>query len=368
MTSSTTFPSTGLLTINLDALARNYRLLRNTATPSKCGAVIKANAYGLGIEPVVQRLFDEGCRQFFVATVAEGLALRQRFATLEIFVFAGAQVGEESLLREAKLIPVLNSQEQIMRWVEFSDAKRYPVVIHIDTGMTRLGLDSRGLNQIALDARVLAALEIAYLMTHLACADEPDNQINQHQIKSFAAQCQRLPVTRTSIGNSAGLLIGEEFRGDLVRPGIALYGGNPFSTRSNPMETVVTLEAPVLQVQEVTRTATVGYGATRRISAPARLATVGVGYADGIPRALSNCGEGCLGNTRVPIVGRVSMDLVTLDVSAVARRDIYPGVNVELIGENVLLDDVAKKAGMISYEILTGFGPRLQRRYIRDGD
>ena len=358
-----TTSSAGLLTINLDALARNYRLLRDTAMPSKCGAVIKANAYGLGIQPITQRLFDEGCRQFFVATVAEGLALRQQFVAPEIYVLAGAQVGEESLVREAKLIPVLNSREQIVRWAEFVDAKRYPAVIHIDTGMTRLGIDGNELNQAALDE-----LEIAYLMTHLVCADDPDNQINWDQIEIFARQCHRLPPLKTSIGNSGGLLLGEEFRGDLVRPGIAIYGGNPFSTSSNPMETVVTFEATILQVKEVMKTTSVGYGATCQINAPARLATVGVGYADGIPHALSNCGEGYLGNMRVPIVGRVSMDLVTLDVSAVACRDVFPGARVEFLGKHIPLDDMAKKAGMISYEILTGFGQRLQRDYVVDSD
>ena len=368
VTSSTTSPSSSLLTVNLDALARNYRLLRQTAAPSKCGAVVKANAYGLGVKPVAQRLFDEGCRQFFVATVSEGLELRQQFATPAIYVLAGAQAGEERRLREASLIPALNSHEQIVRWTEVADAKRYPAVIHIDTGMTRLGLDRRELNQVALDARVLNGLQIAYVMTHLACADDPSHPMNREQIDVFERFCGRLPVAKTSIGNSAGLLTGEEYRGDLVRPGIALYGGNPFLKAPNPMEVVVTLEAPVLQVQEVTKDTTVGYGATRRIEAPARLATIGVGYADGIPRALGNRGEASLANIRVPIVGQVSMDLITLDVSAVDRRHVYPGAPVELIGQKILLDDAAKKAGTVGYELLTGFGTRWERRYVNDDD
>jgi len=329
---------------------------------------VKADAYGLGVRPVAQRLFDEGCRQFFVATIREGLELRDLFATPDIFVFAGAQAGEERALRSANLIPMLNSHEQIVRWAELDDAKRYPAVIHIDTGMTRLGLDSRELNQVALDARVLTGLEITYLMTHLACADDPAHPLNRQQIDAFARSCGRLPVARTSIGNSAGLLTGKEYRGDLVRPGIALYGGNPFTNAPNPMEVVVSLDVPVLQVHEVTRSTTVGYGATRRIEAPARLATVGAGYADGIPRALGNCGEGYLGDTRVPIVGQVSMDLITLDVSSVPRREVYPGARVELIGQHVLLDDAARKAGTIGYELLTGLGTRWERRYVSDGD
>ncbi len=352
------------MTVDLDALARNYRLLRNSATPAKCGAVVKANAYGLGVEAVANRLFEEGCRQFFVANATEGIELRQQFATAEIYVLAGAQAGEERSLREANLTPVLNSHEQIVRWVELGDAKRYPAAIHIDTGMTRLGLDARELNQLALDERILEGLEIAYVITHLACADEPSSRLNQEQLDAFEQLRARLPAARTSVGNSAGLLTANQYRGDLVRPGIALYGGNPFVDAANPMETVVTLLAPVLQVQEVTRAKTVGYGATHRVEPPARLATIGVGYADGIPFALGNRGEAFVSNTRVPIVGRVSMDLISLDVSAVPRQDMYPGAMVELVGSNLLLDEVAAAAGTISYELLTGIGARWERRYL----
>ena len=352
--------------IDLDALARNYRLLRKTAAPSRCAAVVKANAYGLGVEAVANRLFDEGCRQYFVANTAEGLELRSLFATADIFVLAGALQGEERTLREASLIPVLNSHEQVVRWVELGDAKRYPAVLHVDTGMTRLGLDSRELNQLALDARVLEGFEMAYVMTHLACADTGDNPMNEQQLAEFETLRQRLPPARTSIANSAGVFLGERFRGDLVRPGIALYGGNPFTDRPNPVETVVTLHAPVLQVQEITRAATVGYGATRRIEAPSRLATIAAGYADGIPFALSNRGRAYLANSYVPFVGRVSMDLITVDVSAVPRHAVYPGAMVELMGANVLLEDIAAAAGTIGYEILTRIGPRRDRTYLSE--
>ncbi|MGI9258117.1 MAG: alanine racemase [Gammaproteobacteria bacterium] len=364
LTSETNASGTSIMRIDLDALARNYRALRKAAAPGRCGAVVKANAYGLGVEPVAKRLFDEGCRQFFVANLSEGIALRELFATAEIFVFSGALDGEERALRAASLIPVLNSHEQVVRWVELSDSKRYPAVINIDTGMSRLGLDARELNQLALDAGTLEEIEISYVMTHLACGDTPENPMNHRQIEEFEALKQRLPPSRTSIGNSAGLLSGEMYQSDLSRPGIALYGGNPFSSKPNPMEPVVTLLAPILQVREVTRTTTVGYGATRQLNAPARLATLGVGYADGIPYSLSNLGRGYLSDTYVPIVGRVSMDFVSVDVSAVPRHSVYPGAMVELAGANVLLDDVAKAAGTIGYEILTGLGPRWERSYL----
>ena len=352
--------------IDLDALAKNYRALRKISAPGRCGAVVKADAYGLGVEPVAKRLFDEGCRHFFVANLAEGVVLRRLFATAEIFVFSGALDGEERALRSSSLIPVLNSHEQVVRWSDLDDSKRYPVVIHIDTGMARLGLDARELNQLALDERTLERTEIAYVMTHLACADTPEHAMNDRQIEEFKVLRERLPPSKTSIGNSAGLLSGEKFRGDLCRPGIALYGGNPFSAKKNPMEPVVTLLAPVLQVREVTRSTTVGYGATRRVDAPARLATLGVGYADGIPFSLSDCGRGYLSDTYVPIVGRVSMDLISVDVSSVPRQAVYPGAMVELAGPHVELDQLAESAGTNNYEILTGLGTRWTRSYATD--
>jgi len=364
VTSSENLPSAGRLTVDLDALLRNYRLLKAAAAPAICAAVVKANAYGLGLEPVVRHLFDGGCRHFFVATVAEGLQLRSLLESVEIFVFAGPLPGEEGALRAARLIPVLNSHEQVVRWISCADAERYPAVVHIDTGMTRLGLDRRELNQIALDSGVTDRLSIAYVMTHLACADRPGNLMNQEQIDRFADFRDRLPAAKSSIGNSAGLLMGTQYQGDLVRPGIALYGGNPFVEPPNPVEPVVSLQAPILQIQEVTRPVTVGYGAEKLISAPARLATIGVGYADGISRALGNKGEAFIAGHRVPIVGRISMDLLSLDVTTVARQDVYPGASVELIGSNILLDDVADAAGTIAYEILTGLGCRWERRYI----
>jgi alanine racemase len=359
--------SAGRLTVDLDALVRNYRRLKATAAPSICAAVVKADAYGLGIAPVVGCLSKDGCQHFFVATLAEGLQLRSLLENADIFVFSGPLPGDETVFRAARLIPVLNSHEQVVRWTACADAERYPAIVHIDTGMTRLGLDRRELNQVALDSAVTKRLKIAYVMTHLACADRPGNSMNQEQLDRFADFRKRLSEAKTSIGNSAGLLMGQQFRGDLVRPGIALYGGNPFVESPNPVEPVVSLQAPILQIQEVTRPVTVGYGAEKLISAPARLATIGVGYADGIPRALGNKGEAYIAGQRVPMVGRVSMDLLSLDVTAVARQEMYPGACVELIGSNILLDDVAAAAGTIGYEILTGLGNRWERRYIGNG-
>lgn len=349
------------LTVDLDALAANFHRLSAAAAPAECGAVVKADAYGLGVEPVARRLFGEGCGRFFVASAAEGVQLRGLLPEADIYVFEGAVAGREEALLAAGLVPVLNSSEQIRRWR--AAARGALAAVHIDTGMSRLGLSAAEVRQVAAQ-RLLDDLQLAYVITHLACADEPAHPLTGEQIERFEALRAMLPRARTSIGSSPGLLLDAACRGDLVRPGIALYGGNPFACGDSPMQPVVTAEGVILQVRTVTEPVPVGYGATYTAQPPARLATVGVGYADGYPRTLSNRGAGWLAGTRVPLVGRVSMDLMTLDVSAVAPEAVREGGLVELVGPNVPLDEVARAAGTISYEILTGLGRRWVRRYI----
>ena len=353
--------SPGVLTVDLDALARNYRTLRKAAARSTCGAVVKANAYGLGVGPVAGRLWDEGCRDFFVATAQEGAELRAELAEADIFVFEGVLEGSAGSILDAELIPILNSIEQIGHWRRVGAAR--PAALHLDTGMSRLGLNGAQVREVS-QAGLLRELELRYVLTHLACADVPTHPLNARQVRDFARLVKLLPEVRTSIGGSAGVLLGPEFRGDLVRPGVALYGGSPFANGGNPMEPVVTLEGIVLQTTTVGRRRTVGYGATHTVRSGARLAIVGAGFADGYPRALGNCGVAFAGGIEVPVVGRVSMDMVTLDVSGIAPADVQPGDTVELLGRNVLLDDLARAAGTIGYDILTGLGPRWQRRYI----
>jgi alanine racemase len=204
-------------------------------------------------------------------------------------------------------------------------------------------------------------------MTHLACADEPEHPLNAEQLARFDQMCALLPRVRTSIGNSAGTLTDAARRGDLVRPGIALYGGNPFSDRPNPMEAVVKLTAPILQLHDVGEPEPVGYGATYVAAPPARIAIVGIGYADGYPRNLGNVGTAAVHGTRVPVVGRVSMDLISIDVTSLPRDTVEVGAAVELIGPTVGVDEVAAAADTISYEILTGLGRRLVREYVENG-
>jgi alanine racemase len=354
---------TGVLAVDLAALARNYRKLCAVAAPAECAAVVKANAYGLGVEPVARRLLAEGCRRFFVATLAEGRELRALAPPdVAIYVLEGALPGQSRALVEASLAPVLNSLEQAERWAAEAPVRR--AALHIDTGMARLGFTAQEVRAIAGDQELLDRLEIEYVLTHFACADEPAHPLNRTQLDRFAALRALLPPCPASIGNSAAIFIDAEHRGELVRPGIALYGGNPFADRANPMEPVVTLSARIVQIREVNEALTVGYGATYGALPPARLAVLGVGYADGYPRALGNAGAAAVRGWRAAVVGRVSMDLVCIDVSAVPADEARCGDWVELIGPTVTLDEVATAARTISYEILTRLGRRLHREYL----
>ena len=346
------------LTIDLDALARNYARLRAAASPAECAAVVKADAYGLGVAPVVRRLLREACTRFFVATAAEAGELRALAPGVDIYVLEGARAGEVDTLVAARATPVLCSLEQVERW-----AGRGRALLQIDTGMARLGLSSREVDELARRPQLLAGIEVELVVMHLACADEPDHPLNRRQLEAFERLRRKLPSARVSIGNSAGTLNGAAQRGDVTRPGIGLYGGNPFAERPNPFEPVVTLDAPIVQIRDIDEAQTVGYGATFGVAPPARLAVVALGYADGYPRALGNRGVVAIGGRRAPVVGRVSMDLLCCDVTALPRDVVRVGATVEALGPNVPLDEVAAAAGTIGYEILTRLSPRLKRAY-----
>jgi alanine racemase len=346
------------LVVDLDALARNFALLRASAQPGECAAVVKADAYGLGIAPVARRLLREGCARFFVATAAEARELRALARIAAIYVLEGAREESVDVLTEARALPVLGSLEQIRLW-----RRRGRALLQIDTGMNRLGLSAADVERLANQPDLLDGIEIELVLTHLACADEPEHPLNCEQLHAFERLKRRLPAARVSIGNTAGTLIDAAHRGDVVRPGIGLYGGNPFAARANPMAAVVTLSAPILQIREIDEPQTVGYGATYGVKPPARLAVVGIGYADGYPRSAGNRAIAAIEGRRVPVVGRVSMDLLCVDVSSVPPEAALVGAPVELIGPTVTIDELAAAAGTISYEILTRLSPRLQREY-----
>lgn len=351
--------ATAVVEIDLAALAGNYAALAAHARPGACGAVVKADAYGLGIAPVARRLEAAGCRHFFVATPAEGIRLRGILARPEIFVLDGlAGVSREAFVA-ASLIPVLNTRAELATW-----AGAGPAAVHIDTGMSRLGLAAADVEALRADGAVAAAVNVRYVLTHLACADEPDHALNQEQMRRFAALRALWPAAKTSIGNSAGLLGGDAFRSDLARPGIALYGANPFVDLPSPVDPVVRLRARVLQIRAVAAGQSIGYGASFTAPEAMRIAVVAIGYADGYLRSLGNRGIAVLAGQRVPVVGRVSMDLICLDISSLPVDAVAAGDFATLIGDGVGLEEVAALAGTINYELLTALGARLERVYL----
>ena len=359
----------GVLTVDLDALAANWRLLQDRMGGPEagraCAAVVKADGYGLGAVPVARRLAAEGCTTFFVAHAEEGVALRDVLPEAGIFVLNGLLPGAAELFARHRLAPCLNDREQVRAWLDHcAEAGPMPAALHVDTGMTRLGLDPEDLD--ALDLAAVLSLPGLVVMSHLACADEPDHPLNRRQQAAFAEIWPHFPAARASLANSSGLFLGADYRFDLGRPGYALYGGNPTpSAGTNPMHPVVRLQAPVLQVREIRERRTVGYGATAGTAPPARIATLAAGYADGYLRAISNRGSVFIDGHACPVTGRVSMDLLTVDVTEAMRKgsDIHPGVLMDLIDARHTIDDVAANAGTIGYEILTGLGGRYRRRY-----
>ena len=340
------------LTVDLAALAANYRRLERTAP---LGAVIKADAYGLGAQRVFEQLRAIGCEQFFVATLDEALALP---ADGTVYVFEGPRADDVARYVPNHIRPVLNSAAQIALWRQ---AGTGPAALHVDTGMQRLGVPWTDVSALRLDG-----VTLCLLMTHYACADTPEHPLNAEQQTRIADVARMLPQLPTSYGNSAALLNGAELKGadwvgDMGRPGIALYGGAARADVDDKLQPVATLEGRVLQVREAPAGSSLGYGATATVSVPKRIATVGVGYADGVPRLLSNCGRLYLNGSFCPILGRVSMDAVQIDVTGVHTE---AGDWAEVFGPHVAIDEVAAHADTIAYEVLTGISSRPARRYL----
>ncbi len=358
-----------ILTIDLGALAENYRRLCTELNGVPCAAVVKADGYGLGLARVAPALFRAGARSFFVAQLGEAIALRGAIPeAAEIFVLNGLAAGPVAEFRARRIVPVLNSLDEVDTWRGEARAagNPLPAALHIDTGMSRLGLPPGELDTLAAEPGRLDGIALSHVMSHLACADRPEHPLNAAQLAEFRAARARLPAAPASFANSSGIFLGADYHFDLARPGVALCGVNPTPGRPNPMRQVVRLQGKILQMREIDAPRTVGYGASHRAAGPTRVATVAVGYADGYLRSLSNRGSAWLGNQRVPVVGRVSMDLITLDVTGVSPESARPGALVDLIGPEHTADHVAEAAGTIGYEILTALGQRYHRVYLGD--
>jgi alanine racemase len=331
--------------------------------------VVKGDAYGLGIAPVAPALAKAGCRQFFVANLDEGLALRRALAGLptpaDIYVLQGAPAGAGPILGAEGLIPVLHSPDLVEAWSRHGRASGgRRAIVKIDTGMGRLGLSPAEVDRLTASPGRFAGIAIDYVMSHLACADAPDDPFNAVQRRAFEAARAKLPPAKASLANSAGIFLGPDYHYDMVRTGAALFGIAVSPAAAGRLAPVVRLQGKILQIRDVDTDRTVGYGAAGRIRRGGRLATVAVGYADGYPRSLSHRGSAFIGDTRIPVVGRISMDLAIFDVTGVPEDRLRPGALVDLIGPHHGVDDLAAEAGTIGYEILARLGRRFRRVYI----
>ncbi|MGH7153328.1 MAG: alanine racemase [Acetobacteraceae bacterium] len=352
-----------ILQVDLGAIVANWRTLCGRHPSGAVAGVVKADAYGLGAEAVAPALYAAGCRHFFAALLDEALAIRSLVPDAMLAVLNGPFPGTESEYVASGIIPVLGSLADVERWTIAGRAagRALPAILHVDTGMSRLGLARGELDTLVRDPTRLHGLSLAYVMSHLVSSELPDDPMNEAQRRRFAAARAALPAAPCSLANSSGIFLGASFGSDLARPGAALYGINPTPGKPNPMRQPVCLRARVVAVRDIRVGETVGYNATWRAARPTRIATAAIGYADGWHRALSNRGNACFDGQPIPLVGRVSMDLTTFDVTD--HPAVQPDTWLELIGPGLTPDDVAVAAETNGYEVLTSLGRRFRRIY-----
>ena len=358
------------LTIDLDIIRDNYRALQKICTLTEVGAAVKANCYGLGAEQIAPILANFGCKYFFVANTDEGVTLRERFSkenlnhkNLKICVLNGYFTADRDDFINYNLIPVLNSFKQLELWRNLSHIlnKKLSCFLHIDTGMNRFGIPEGEINDLVQNAN---ELDVLCVMSHLSSSEEPDNHANKEQLLKFEQLASLFPNAKKSLVNSSGIFLGPEYHFDIARPGVAIYGVNPTpylpgSIIKNP----VTLKAPIIQIKDLDKGQHVGYNRTYELGERHLIATLPLGYADGYPRSLSNKGIVFINDKPAPVIGRVSMDLITVDVTKIPPEELFLGQNVEIIGKNMSLDKIANLAGTNGYEILTMLGNRYHKFY-----
>jgi alanine racemase len=360
----------GVLTIDLGAVEANWRALTRRATPAECAAVIKADAYGCGLEQVAGRLAQAGCNTFFVADLSEAKRVRAVASEPDIYVLNGLLPSTSVYFADIRARPVIGSLVELAEWDAFCTGQQWHggAALQVDTGMNRLGITVN--EAAALAPRIRTENHgITLLMSHFACSETPEHPLNQRQIATFREVRLLYRGIPSSLANSSGIFLGSPAHCDMVRPGVALYGVNPTPGRTNPMRPVVTLQARIVQVHAVPRGETVGYGATWTARRATRLAIVGVGYADGYTRAASASDnrpgtDTIVGGKRCPLAGRISMDLMAIDITDLPDNVGRRGDLVTLIGDEISVDDVASVAGTIGYEVLTSLGRRYHRVYL----
>ncbi len=353
------------LTVDLGAIAANWRLLAEESRRAECAAVVKADAYGLGLAAVAPALRRAGCKTFFVAHVFEGQQLRALAPDATIYVLNGLMPRTAPLFVKARLRPVLGSLPEIEDWIGATGRTRSPCALQLDSGMNRLGLISE---QVQSAVRLSMRLDVALVMSHFVWSGRVEHRDRvERQLELFDQARRSWPDVPASMANSSGIFYGAEAQHDLVRPGYALYGGNPTPNAPNPMRPVATFEAKVIQVHEVAAGESVGYDAHWIAPSPRRLATLSVGYADGIPCTAIGTnaeprGQASVDGALCPFVGRVSMDLIVIDVTEAPT--VERGDTVEILGQDIGIDDLARRSGAIGYEILTRLAPRSHRRTV----
>ena len=360
----------GTLKIDLAAIEANWRTVGRYTAGAECGAVVKANAYGLGLEPITRKLAQAGCKTFFVADIAEARRVRACAGEAAIYVLNGFLPAAAAAFVEIEARPVINSTTELAEWDAFVAQRNWRggAALHVDTGMNRLGIPVD--EAAAIAPRVQTDNHgFTLLMSHLACAEIPDHPLNAAQIRLFHELRLMYRGVTASLANSSGVFLGNTTHCDLVRPGAALYGVNPTPGRPNPMQRVVELSGRILQIRSIERGETVGYGATWTATRPSRIAVAALGYADAIPRAASGTertsrGMASIGGRLCPIAGRVSMDLICIDITDVPDGVVHRSDPATFIGANVSIDDIAASAGTIGYEILTHLGLRCHLVYL----
>lgn len=363
----------GLLTIDLDALRSNYSHVQRLIGAARIGCLVKADAYGLGLSPVARALAQAGCETFFVAEAPEGVRLRKVLSRASIYVLNGLFPQSAALYRLHDLRPCLSSLAEVSEWSDEArrSGKTLPAALHFDTGLNRLGIPAPQAEQLISQPQLLDGISVDLVMSHLACADEPAHPKNAEQLARFCHIRAHFPQAKASLANSAGVFLGPDYHFDLVRPGIGIFGGNPFAADENPFQSVIKIEARVLQLRDIAKGEIVGYGGSFVAPGPRRIAVLSVGYGDGYFRALGSSG-GRGGRVWIkghyaPIIGRISMDMTSIDITDIPQGLVARGDLAELAGPHIGVDELGHKARTFSYEVLTNLGERYARLYTLNG-
>jgi len=356
-----------ILEINLARVVENYKTMsKSIKTGCIVAPVVKANGYGLGAAPISESLYKSGCKAFCVAYVEEAIQIREKIPSAEIYVFHGVQQSDLEIAHRKNLIPVLNDLYQIELWNSYAakNNKKLPAVIHVDTGMGRLGLTESNIEKIANNEDFCSFIDIKYIMSHPSCADDPERKENAKQLEELKKISALFPDTKISFANSAAIMLGNEYHFDMVRPGCSLYGINPMPSKPTPVQQVATLKAEVIQIRNIEKDQAISYSGRYQAKKGDRIATVLCGYADGYLRCLTGKGSAHFEGMRLPIVGTVTMDMVMIDISKVPENRLQYMNYVELLGDHITVDELAQSANTIGYEILTSLGNRFKRVYV----